>query len=202
MIQNMETLLLQFTQIGLIATYMIVFLGMFIEGEMFLILAGILVRGQVIDFMDTILVAFCAVILHDIGYWAIGMKVGAGERKKLWILDVEKMEKTFKKLQKREGLYIFMSKFAWGMNRFMLMSSGYFKTPFKKLIKYSIPAAFIWTTTFVSVGYVFAERAELWKKDIKTVAIFTTLFFLGMIYVESLVSRSIKEDAQLPNGDR
>ena len=201
-IRTMEALLLKFSEIGVVATYMIVFFGMFIEGEMFLILAGILVRGQAIDFFDTIIVAFCAVILNDIGYWVVGKKIKGSKRRKFWILDVEMMGKVFRKLEKREGLYIFMSKFAWGLNRFILLSSGYFGTPFKKLIKYSIPAAFIWTTTFISVGYVFAERAGLLKKDIKTVAVFTMVFFLGMIYVESLIGISIKEDAQLPKVDK
>lgn len=198
----MESLLANFTQIGFAATYAIVFAGMFIEGEAFLILAGILVRGQVIDYMDTIVVAFFAVILHDIGYWFIGKKLGMAKKEKFWFINMEKAEKVFKKLKKREGLYIFMSKFAWGMNRFVLLSSGYFNTPLKKLVKYSIPAAFIWTTTFVSVGYVFADRAGLWKKDIKTVTVFAAAFFIGMILIEHQVGRSIKEDAQLPNGDK
>lgn len=198
----MEALLLQFNGFGLVATYMIVFFGMFIEGEMFLILAGILVRGQVIDFLNTILVAFCAVILHDIGYWAIGMKLREVNKTQFWGVNVAKMEKIFKKMKKREGLYIFVSKFAWGTNRFVLLSSGYFRTPFKKLITYSIPAAFIWATTFVSLGFLFADRAELWKKDIKTMAMLTAAFFIGMICVEYLIGRSIKEESQFPNGEK
>lgn len=198
----MEALLLQFNGFGLIATYAIVFFGMFIEGETFLILAGILVRGQVIDFLNTILVAFCAVILHDIGYWVIGMKLRELNKTQFLGINVEKMEKIFKKMNKREGLYIFVSKFAWGMNRFVLLSAGYFRTPFKKLIMYTVPAAFVWSTTFVSLGYMFADRAELWKKDIKTMAILTGIFFIGMICVEYLIGRSIKEESQFPNGEK
>lgn len=193
---------MQFAGMGLMATYAIVFLGMFIEGELFLVLAGILVRGQVINYTDTIMVAFCAVMLHDIGYWIIGSKMRGIKRKKFWIVDVDRMERFFKKLKKREGLYIFLSKFAWGMNRFTLISSGYFKTSFKKLLTYSIPAAFIWTITFISLGYMLADRAELWKKDIKTMAMVAAVFFIGLLCIEYLIGRSIKEDAQLPNEGR
>lgn len=196
----MESLLTNFAEIGRIATYSIIFAGMFIEGEAFLILAGILVRGQVVDFMDTILIAFLAVVLHDIGYWFIGKKLGMAQKTRFWFINMDKMGKVFKKLKKREGLYIFMSKFAWGMNRFALLSSGYFSTPLRKFLKYSIPAAFIWTTTFVSVGYMFADRAGLWKKDVKTVALLAAAFFVGMILIEHQVGKSIKEDAQLPDG--
>lgn len=197
----METLLTSFTELGLLATYAIVFFGMFIEGEAFLILAGILVRGQVVDYTDTILVAFCAVILHDIGYWFIGKRLSMTKKERGWFINMEKTGKILKKLKKREGLYIFMSKFAWGMNRFALLSSGYSNTPIRKFLKYSIPAAFIWTTTFVSVGFMFADRAGLWKKDVKMVALLAATFFIGMVIFEYQVGKSIKEDADLPNGD-
>jgi len=197
----MELLLTNFTEIGIFATYTIIFFGMFVEGEAFLILAGILVRGKVIDYTDTILIALFAVVLHDVGYWAIGKKLGMSRKTQFWFINTEKMGKIFKKLQKREGLYIFMSKFAWGMNRFTLLSSGYFSTPLQKFLKYSVPAAFIWTTTFVSVGYMFADRAGLWKKDVKNVALLAAVFFVGMIVFEYQVGKSIKEDANLPNGE-
>ncbi len=197
----MESLLISFSHIGAVATYAIVFIGMFIEGEAFLILSGILVRGDVIDYGDTLVIAFIAVVLSDTAYWFLGTRLGMMKRKKVWFIDMEKAGRLFQKLKKRKGLYIFMSKFAWGMNRLVLISSGYVKTPLKKLVKYSIPAAFIWTLTFVSIGYIFAERVGVWKKDLRMVIMTAAALFAIMVYIEHQVGRSIKEDAQIPNGD-
>lgn len=197
----MEQLLTNFSEIGRYATYAVIFGGMFIEGEIFLILAGILVRGQAIDYVDTIVIAFVAVTMHDIGYWYIGKKLSGTKRERFWFINVKKMEIFFAKLKKRQGIYIFASKFAWGMNRFTLLSSGYFKTPLKKLLTYSMPAAFIWVTTFVSIGYMFADRAHLLKKDVKTFAIGTALFLATVWVIEYFISKSIKKEAEFPNGD-
>ena len=198
----LETILFAFAHIGAMATYTIIFAGMFVEGEFFLILAGILVRGQVIDYWDTITIAFCAVVLHDMGYWLIGTRLSASKRKKFLFINLEKAEAVFKRLGKRQGLYLFMSKFAWGMNRFVLLSSGYFATPFKKLVRYSIPAAFVWTTTFVSLGYMFAERAGAWKKDIRAVLLFAAALFALLVYIEHQIGKSIEEEALLSNGNK
>lgn len=193
-----EHLLTNFSEIGRYATYAIIFAGMFIEGETFLILAGILVRGRAVDYVDTIMIAFIAVIIHDIAYWYIGKRLSRTNRERFWFINVKKMEKFFAKLKKREGIYIFASKFAWGMNRFTLLSSGYCKTPLKKLLTYSIPAAFIWTTTFVSVGYMFADRVHLLKKDVKTFALGTALFLIVVLTIEYFVSKSIKKEVEFP----
>jgi membrane protein DedA with SNARE-associated domain len=199
----MESLLANFSEMGRYATYAIIFGGMFIEGETFLILAGILVRGHAVDYVDTIAIALVAVIIHDVSYWYIGKRLSKTTREKFWCINVKKMEKFFAKLKKREGIYIFASKFAWGMNRFTLLSSGYFRTPLKKLLTYSIPAAFIWTTTFVSVGYMFADRVHLLKKDVKTFALGTAVFLAIVLTIEYFVSKSIKEEVEFPeNGDR
>jgi membrane protein DedA with SNARE-associated domain len=194
----MESLLANFSEIGRYATYAIIFGGMFIEGETFLILAGILVRGHAVDYSDTIMIAFIAVIIHDIGYWYIGKMLSRTTRERFWFINVKKMEGFFKKIKKREGIYIFASKFAWGMNRFTLLSSGYFKTPLRKLLKYSIPAAFVWTTTFVSVGYMFADRVHLLKNDVKTFALGTAAFLVAVLTIEYFLGKSIKKEADFP----
>lgn len=191
-------LLAQFIEHHRILMYVILFLGMFIEGEMILIFAGVLVRSRNIHYFDTIAIAFVAVLLHDIGYWYIGKRLAMVKKEKVFGIDLKKAEKLFAKLKEREGLYIFTSKFAWGMNRFVLISSGYFQTKLKKLIKYSIGAAVIWTTTLVSLGYIFAEQTAILKKDVRMVALGFAALFLVVFYVEHMLKKMFLEEATLP----
>ncbi|KKR12476.1 MAG: hypothetical protein UT41_C0001G0020 [Candidatus Wolfebacteria bacterium GW2011_GWC2_39_22] len=196
-----EQLLTNFSEIGQYATYAIIFAGMFIEGEAFLILAGILINGEAIDYMNTILIAFVGVTIHDVGYWYIGKMIHKTGKERFWFINIKKMEKFFIKMKKREGIYIFASKFAWGMNRVTLLSSGYSKTPLKKLLTYSLPAAFIWATTFVSLGYMFADRVHLLKKDVKTFMFGAALFLIIVFTVEYCITKTIKEDVEFPKED-
>ena len=178
--------------------YVILFLGMFVEGEMMLIFAGVLIRSRNLHYFDTIMIAFTAVLLHDVGYWYIGKRLAMVRREKFLGIDLEKAEKFFAKLKKREGVYIFTSKFAWGMNRFVLIASGYFQTKLVKLVKYSTAAAIIWTTTLVSLGYIFAEQTAILRKDIKIAAIGFGVLFLVVFYIEHLLKKMFLEEAKLP----
>ncbi|MDI6717670.1 MAG: hypothetical protein QMD86_01285 [Patescibacteria group bacterium] len=193
----MEKLLLEFSQTHHVLIYGLIFLGMFIEGEIILIFSGILIKSGGIDFFDTLFISVFAVILHDVVYWSLGKRLSKAKKRKFWFLDLDKIEMLFKKIKEREGLYIFTSKFAWNMNRFVLLSSGYYRTKFKKLISYSIPAAFIWTTTFLSLGYFFAEKTALFKKDIRLAALFITVTLLTIMFAEHIIQKIIKKESKI-----
>lgn len=189
-----EHFLLYFCQGHQLLAYAIIFLGMFIEGEAVLILSGILVKGHTLHFFDTLIVAFVAVVLHDILYWQIGKILSRKKVKKFLFLNLEKFHPFQESSQAMNGVYIFISKFAWNLNRLALISRGYLNISLKHLIKYSIPAAFLWSVTFISLGYMFAEQTDLLKHDLKTVIIFVTGFLVLVIALESLMRKNFKKN--------
>lgn len=197
----MEQIVLQFSELHRLLAYAAVFLGMFIEGEMILILAGILVKGGVLGFFNTFWIASIAVILHDILYWTIGRKLFKFKKTKFVFFRLEKMEPFFNKFKKREGFYIFSSKFAWNLNRIVLISLGYLGVSIKKILKYSVTAATLWSLTFISLGFIFAEQTDLLKKDLRNVAIFITVFLIFIIILESIFKKIFKKENILKNGN-
>jgi len=190
--------ILQFADAHHILLYVLLFLGMFVEGEMMLILAGVLVKHKCIHFFDTIMIAFVAVMLHDIGYWLIGKGLAKIKREKVLGVNLKKVVKLFAQVKEREGLYIFTSKFAWGINRFVLISSGYFQTRLKTLVKYSSATALIWTTTLVSLGYMFAEQTAILKKDVRIIVIGFAALFILIFCVEYFVKKVFVAEASSP----
>jgi len=184
-----ESFLTNFSEVHRVFVYLAIFAGMFIEGELILILAGILIRGGHLDFFDTLFIAFGAVIIHDIAYWLIGKKLAEKEKRKFLFFNLEKINTFLEKRKKGAEIYIFVSKFAWNLNRFVLIANGYLKTPLKKFIRYSLPAGFIWTTTFISLGFIFAQKTEILKKDFKTVAVSLTIFLLAIVVLENLFQK-------------
>lgn len=187
----MESLLLNFSEAHWIVIYFIIFAGMFIEGEVVLIMAGILVRSGKIDFLDALAVAFLGVIAHDVAYWLLGKKFSDSRRKKFWFINLEKLDPFINRMRRNHNLYIFVSKFAWTMNRLFLISSGYLKMPLKRVMRYSVPAAFIWSTTFISLGYIFAHKTDILKKDIRTIAILFSAFIIVIFLFEKLFQKNL-----------
>lgn len=187
----MESLLTNFSETHRILSYLIIFFGIFIEGEVILLLAGVLSHKGFLDISDVIIIASSAVVLHDLLYWSIGRKLLKTNKKRILFVNLEKLRGFLEKLRVGDGLYIFISKFAWSLNRIVLISSGYLKTPVRELLRYSIPAAFVWSITLISLGHVFAFKTGLLKKDIKTAAVLLTIFIVGIILLESLLKKAI-----------
>lgn len=191
---------MNFSEVHRILTYVAIFLGMFIEGELILIFAGILVRSGTIDFLDSVFIALAGVIIHDVLFWFIGMKLLQTEKKKFLFFNLEKIKSVLDKINKINYFHVFVSKFGFSINRFVLIASGYFKMPFKKLVKYTIPADFVWTVFFVSLGYMFAEGTAILKMDLKIFAVFVTIFLVVVIFVENWIQKIIKKQSKINNG--
>lgn len=191
---------MNFSEVHRILTYIAIFLGMFIEGELILIFAGILVRSGTIDLLDSVFVAFIGVIIHDILFWFVGIKLSQTEKKKFLFFNLGKIKSVLDKINKINYFHVFISKFGFSINRLVLIASGYFKMSFKKIIKYTIPADFIWTVFFISLGYMFAEGTAILKKDLKIFAVFVTIFLVVIIFVENWVQKIIKKQSKINNG--
>lgn len=187
----MESLLLNFSEAHWVIIYFIIFAGMFIEGEVVLIMAGILVRSGKIDFLDALVVAFLGVVAHDIAYWFLGKKFADSHRKKFLFIDLKRLDSFIDRIRRNHDLYIFVSKFAWSMNRLFLIASGYLKMPLKRVMRYSIPAAFIWSTTFLSLGYIFAHKTDILKKDVRIVIVSFSAFIVVIFLFEKLFQKNL-----------
>lgn len=190
---------MQFSETHRLLAYLIIFIGMFIEGELILVLAGILVKGGALGFFNTFLTAFVAVVLHDLLYWSIGRKLFKFKKTKFGFFRLEKMEPFFNKFKKREGFFIFASKFAWNLNRVVLISLGYLGTSSKKIIKYSVIAAILWSIAFISLGYIFAEQTDLLKQDLKKMALSVTFLLIAVIAIESIFQKIFKKESVINN---
>lgn len=191
----MENLLTNFSEVHRLLTYLAIFFGMFIEGEVILVLAGILIKSGQIYFLDTFFVALSATAIHDVVFWMIGKKLAQNSNKKFLFFNLGKIKAFMDKFNRFNAFYVFISKFGWSVNRFVLISSGYLKVPFQKLIKYSLPADLIWTAAFLLIGYTFAGTTEILKKDVKLFSLLVTAFIIVIIVMENLIQRFIRKQA-------
>lgn len=189
---SLELLLTNFSETHRVLAYLILFFITILEGEIVLLLAGILSYKGYLNISNVITIAFAAAILHDLFYWSIGRRFSKTNRKKIFFIDLEKIRGALEKLKDRNGLYIFISKFAWSLNRLILITSGFTKIPVKEFLRYSVPACFVWTVTLVSIGYVFASETNVLRQDIKTALVLFAIFLTAVILFENLIRRTIK----------
>ena len=189
----MESLLTNFSETHRIISYLIIALAILIEGEVVLVLAGVLSHKGYLDIFDVIFFAFAAAVIHDLIYWSIGKKLSASGKKRFLFINLEKVKRFLEKAKINNGLYVFISKFVWNLNRIALIANGYLKMPVKELLRYSIPACLIWSITFVSIGYVFAFETDILKKDLKTAAILLASFIVAIVILENLFRKIVEK---------
>ncbi len=148
--------------------YAILCTAMLLEGgEISLPLFGALSRTGAVDLPVVVAIGIGSAIGYDALFWWLGKHLLKKNIKKILFIDIVRIEETLKRVHSSVGLFIFFSKFAYGLNRIVLAATGYLNIRLKKVLRYSIPAAIIWVISLVSLGYVFADRAQLFRKRIE-----------------------------------
>jgi len=173
--------------------YLIVFVAIIIEGDISVLLFGALSKERALSFFKILPVIILAAIVHDILFWSIGGRLSKMKKKKYLFLNFEKMADFLDKIKPSIGIYIFLSKFAWNFNRVVVVSSGYIGVPIKKFIRYSTLSACLWSITYMSLGYVFADQTKIFKQKIGMAGALIVGFIIAMILFEIYIKKILKK---------
>ena len=164
--------------------YFALFLGTFLEGESFLLLAGFLASRGYLSLTGVILVSFSGAFLGNIFYYALGRWRG-----KSLILRATALDKSYQKVQlfveRYGGLSVFVSQFFYGTRLISSLAFGAMLMSFKRFAGLQFMATLTWAAVAGSVGYLFGETLEKILGDIrhyeKSIAV--AVFGLAMAYV-------------------
>lgn len=171
--------------------YVVAFVGMFVEGDIMLLLLGALSKEKYVRFSDMFLVAFIATILHDILFWKIGKKLGFLKRKKYLYFNIAQFTSFIQRMSRYAGLFIIFSKFAWNFNRIVIVSFGYISIPLKKLVRYSFISAVLWPLSYMSIGYIFTEKTNLFAQRIEVIGLSVLVVILFIFLFESYIKKIV-----------
>jgi membrane protein DedA with SNARE-associated domain len=169
--------------------YLIVFLAIIAEGDISLLLFGVLSRERVLSFFKILPIIIIAAIVHDIIFWSIGSKISRMKKKRYLFINFEKMGDFLDKIKPSIGIYVLLSKFAWNFNRIVIISSGYIRMPLKKFVKYSALSACLWSVTYMSLGYVFADQTDIFRQKLEVAG----ALVIGVIVLMALFEIYIKK---------
>lgn len=169
--------------------YAILFIAMIFEGEVFLIVAGMLATLEAFDIGDVFLISFVGVILGNSGWYYVGTKlkdVGLSKRMIKW---AERAITFFLPMfRERPFKSIFFSKFIYGANRATVIMSGVLRIPFKLFFKAEFLASILWVALYASVGYFFGFAAINITHNASRFALLALLFMIGFILIQKLIT--------------
>ncbi len=134
--------------------YLILFGGMFIEGEVFFVTASIFAIQGELSLTRIVMISLVGVILGDITWYYMG-RFSKDTRFGIWLSKKTKRYEPWinKHLLSNYWKLAFFSKFLYYVNRFVPLMAGWQKMDFKKFLKIHIGAAFAWVAAMVALSY-------------------------------------------------
>lgn len=170
--------------------YTILFIAMVLEGETFLIIAGMLASLKAFDTGDVLWISFAGVVLGNIMWYQFGAHLkGAGLSSRI-IKRAERMIAFFlPRFRERPFKSIFFSKFIYGANRATVIMSGVFRVPFKLFFRAEFLASIVWVILYFSVGYFFGEIAIEKTHNVARVALAILVFVIAFALIQKVIAR-------------
>jgi membrane protein DedA with SNARE-associated domain len=138
-------------------------MGLPIPAAPLLIAAGALARAGKMNLMFAVTLAFIAVILADLFWYALGRYRGARILKLLCRISLEpdSCVRRTENLFVRRGVHsLLIAKFVPGLNTAAPSLAGIFRMPVRRFMIFDSLGAFIWVVTVTSLGLILSDQLE------------------------------------------
>lgn len=192
---NALQLFISFVEAHRFIGYLLLFVGMLLEGETILIGAGILVHLKAFDPFDTFAIALSGVIMGDFLWYYVGTCLcDRYGKNKFTDYAKRKILRFFPNFEQKPFWSIFISKFIYGMNHSTLLLSGFARIKFLLFVKASIIASTIWTIVILILGYSLSYTAINISHNIKIFGFTVALVIFGFIALEHGIASFIRHN--------
>lgn len=168
--------------------YVILFIAMVFEGEIFLIIAGMLASLEAFDVGDVLWISFIGVVLGNIMWYQIGLKLKDTRFTRRILNKAEKILIFFvPEFRVNPFKSIFFSKFIYGANRATVIMSGVLRVPFNLFFKAESLASIVWVALYLSVGYFFGYTAINMTHNASRFILMTVGFMVTFILIQKFI---------------
>jgi membrane protein DedA with SNARE-associated domain len=174
--------------------YILIILGVIVEGEIAVILAGIFAHLGSLDFsMAFVVVLFAGAIKSVLGY-SLGYYLQKNRADLPFICKIEnRVRRFFPKFNDRPFWSIFISRFLiFGIYWFALIFAGFNKTKLRIFIKAEILSLFAWSIVMLSLGYFFSHTAISISLDVQNFMGLIIIFLIGFFILEKILGFIVK----------
>lgn len=193
-----------FIEVHAIIVYFVIFFGVFFEGEIAVIFAGIF------SFLGSIniFIAFASVILGGamksfLGY-TVGLYLNKHHSHKPFMGKIERRISHFlPNFNKKPFWSIFMSRFLiLGIGWFTVVLSGYKKISIRAYAKAESYSLVLWSILYLGLGHFFGYTALAFSRDVRKFLGVILIFFILFFIIEKIIAFvvelfNIEEDLSL-----
>ena len=174
--------------------YLLIILGMVIEGEIVVILAGIFLHlGSLNIFFIILSIIIGGGIKSLLGY-SIGCYLKNNHSEKRFLSQTEgRINYFLPNFLNKTFLSLFLSRFLiLGMHSFALIFAGYKKIKLKTFIKAELSSLVAWSIVMLSIGYFFSYTALSISRDVRKFLGIILIFFLMFFFLEKIIAFTIE----------
>jgi undecaprenyl-diphosphatase len=166
--------------------------GLFVPGQLIIIIGGFLVKLGVLDIGDAIFFAAFGAILGDLIGYFLGRKYGYSfltKYGKYFLFKEKYLEKTKELMDRHAGKSLIIGRFNFLTRAFAPFVSGSSRTPFKKFFLYNIIGGISWATVFVFAGFIFGQSYEIASRYIGWFMFVAIILSIVFIYIYNFINK-------------
>ncbi|WP_208754518.1 DedA family protein [Enterobacteriaceae endosymbiont of Neohaemonia nigricornis] len=188
--------MLNFTKIITHYGYLMVFLGSLIEGETFVIIAGLLANKNMLSFYKIVIIAVIGSFIGDQFLFYLGQRYST---QILYFLNKYnfKIKKYYNIIRNYPYIFILVIRFIYGLRLVGPIIIGIINVSLLEFIIFNIIGAIIWAFIFTSAGYFFGgiittliiDLNKIIKYLLCTIII---LFIIKLIYKKYIKKKNSK----------
>ena len=176
-----------------ILLYIIMFVMVIWEGEITLIIAGILVHIGVFSLPLTLFLALIAAITKTIVGYRLGSYLGRTFPNSSFLKYMERKVFFFlPRFRERPFWSIVVSKFIYGVNNLTLVFAGYVNADFNMYCLAEGTSSFFWLGGMFGLGYFFSASALAFSHTLRSFALRIALFIIGFMIIQKIINLVIE----------
>ncbi len=183
-----------FLELHAVLAYFIIVLGIIIEGEIIVILAGI---GIQLGSLNPVIAFFATIVggsLKSILGYSLGFYLNKHHSHKTFIQKTERRINYFlPRFHLKPFWSILISRFLiMGIHWFALIFTGYKKINLRIFVKAEILSLFLWSIVMLTLGYLFSYTALSISNKLHKFIGILLVFFILFFFLEKIVAFMIE----------
>ncbi len=169
--------------------YLIIYIGLIFEGELFLLSAGVLAHLGALSFPVTLFFVFLGALTKTLlGYRLGGFLNKKFKHHRFFSFIQKRVYSVLPRFKEKPFWSIFVSKFIVGANNVAIIFAGYEGINYKKYLKAEFSSTVIWAPFLLSLGYIFSYTALSISQDVGRFLLVVLVLFIMFILFDKLVS--------------
>ncbi len=186
-------LLSTFVETHIVLAYGVLFLAIFWEGEIALIMTGILTHLGVLSLPLAVAVAILAAVSKTVLGYRIGQWLGRRfPRSKLLKFLKRRILHFLPHFRRRPFWSIVVSKFIYGINNATIIFAGYVRADFRKYLVAELVSGTVWFGAMFGLGFFFSTTALSISHNVRSFSLLILLFIIGAMVFFKMINLVIE----------